>query len=495
MSRVINEFELCQELARDVSQHEDQGTREDDFRHHEQMRGVQKTFQSQVMAVCSTIEELGNPFTDQTVDLFVLDTRDVMDTKVIETVRAVGQLGKEQYQQFVAKRLQERTTPLFDTIQKNKLPLFNRRPATKEKSNDKLKITTLKSNCSLFSRLYVSCQVRDGDLDGFFAHENQNFPPSLSQYGKLRTGTKSDLLTCLEKMTPAQGEIPTVEVLLLDGAAIVNMLKPGASKTFQEYCGLVFLPYVTNQLRHVDRVDVVWDRYFPGSLKDSARSKRGKGVRRQVRPNTRIPGNWAAFLRVDENKEELFHYLAEQLTTIRSEHGKVVSTKGETVVFNNERDDIADLAPCKHEEADTRLLLHAADAAKRSYTKVMIRTVDTDVVVISIAKFHHISLSELWIDFGVGKHRRYLPAHDISRSIGQEKSKALLAFHAFTGCDQTSSFAHHGKKTAWDAWQTFNEVTEAFQVLSNAPTVDDLDEVMPIQERMAYSRAIRHRHV
>ena len=73
--------------------------------------------------------------------------------------------------------------------------------------------------------------------------------------------------------------------------------------------------------------------------------------------------------------------------------------------------------------------------------------------------------------------------HDISRSIGEEKSQALVAFHAFTGCDQTSSFAHYGKKTAWEAWGPFDDVTAAFQDLSNAPTVGVVDEVMPILER------------
>ena len=168
------------------------------------MKGVQNTFRNQVNAVCSIIEEMGNPFADQTGDLFVLDTRDIADSKVVETVRTVEQLGKDQYQQFVTKKLQERTTPLFDTIQENKLPLFSSPPATKEKSSDKLKIASLKSNCSLFSRHYVSCQVRDGDLEGFFGHENQSFPSSVSQYGKLRSGTKSDLLSCLEKNGPAQ---------------------------------------------------------------------------------------------------------------------------------------------------------------------------------------------------------------------------------------------------------------------------------------------------
>ena len=47
-----------------------------------------------------------------------------------------------------------------------------------------------------------------------------------------------------------------------------------------------------------------------------------------------------------------------------TDHGEVVSTKHESVVFNNDRTDAADLLPCTHEEANTRLLLHAADTAK-----------------------------------------------------------------------------------------------------------------------------------
>ena len=160
-----------------------------------------------------------------------------------------------------------------------------------------------------------------------------------------------------------------------------------------------------------------------------------------------------------------------------------MSTKHESVVLNNDRSDPEDLSPCTHEEADTRLLLHGADAARRGYTKVMVRTVHTDFVVIAVTKFQYLSLSELWIEFGVGKHLKYLPPHDISRSICEEKSQALLAFHAFTGCDQKSSFTHYGKKTAWEAWGAFNEVTAAFQALNNAPTVDVVDEMIPILER------------
>ena len=54
----------------------------------------------------------------------------------------------------------------------------------------------------------------------------------------------------------------------MDGAALVNMLKPtGKEKTFSEYASNKFIPYVTAQLQHVKRIDIVWDEYVENSLK------------------------------------------------------------------------------------------------------------------------------------------------------------------------------------------------------------------------------------
>ena len=49
---------------------------------------------------------------------------------------------------------------------------------------------------------------------------------------KLRSGCKSDLLDILQKLCLAQDDAPDVDVLILDGAAIVNMLTPTACQTF-----------------------------------------------------------------------------------------------------------------------------------------------------------------------------------------------------------------------------------------------------------------------
>ena len=54
------------------------------------------------------------------------------------------------------------------------------------------------------------------------------------------------------------------------------------------------------------------------------------------------------------------------------------------------------------------------------------------------------------------------------RSIGEEKSQLLLAFHAFAGCGQTLPFAHFDQKIAWEAWGAMDDVTAAFQALSKA---------------------------
>ena len=67
--------------------------------------------------------------------------------------------------------------------------------------------------------------------------------------------------------------------------------------------------------------------------------------------------------------------------------------------------------------------------------------------------------------------------------LGPYKSRALLFFHAFTGCDQVSSFCNHGKKTAWETWSTYNEVTNEFNLLSDKPSEDCVKESVENIER------------
>ena len=139
----------------------------------------------------------------------------------------------------------------------------------------------------MFARLYIACQIRDGNLEDFFKYENQPWPPSLSELGQLRGGQKADLLKCLSSTTVDTQ--PAVDAVILDGAVVVQMLQPRTAHTFDDYFNTVFAPYILKHLEKANRVDLVWDVYQEDSLKRSLREKRGSGQRRKVLGSTRIP--------------------------------------------------------------------------------------------------------------------------------------------------------------------------------------------------------------
>lgn len=112
----------------------------------------------------------------------------------------------------------------------------------------------------------------------FFRHENQAFPPTLSDGGNLHLGNKSDLLICLKDFSDNHSETPTVSSVSVDGAAIVQMLKPAAVKNFAEYASDIFIPYIASQLCNATRLDLVWDRYIEDSLKGTTRAKQERSA-------------------------------------------------------------------------------------------------------------------------------------------------------------------------------------------------------------------------
>ena len=75
-------------------------------------------------------------------------------------------------------------------------------------------------------------------------------------------------------------QAPATSSVILDGASIVQMLKPTVAKNFVEYASQIFIPYVLSQFQNRSRVDLLWDMYVEDSLKGTARPKCGQGVKR-----------------------------------------------------------------------------------------------------------------------------------------------------------------------------------------------------------------------
>ena len=249
-------------------------------------------------------------------------------------------------------------------------------------SKGKLQVALLKCDVELFSRLYIGCQTREGNLEEFFRHENHAYLPALSDGGSLYLGS---LLTCLKDLSECQCGAPVVGSIIIDGAVIVQMLKPTSVKNFDEYASQIFVTYILSLFQAASRVDLVWDRYVENTLKSTARAKRSRGVHIRVVSGTHITGNWHDFLRVDSNKAELFQFLSHALIDSFDLKAKqLVITVGESILSKPLLDDVDLISPCTHEEADTGMLLHAHHAALHGYDKVLVRIVDTDVVVLAV---------------------------------------------------------------------------------------------------------------
>ena len=86
------------------------------------------------------------------------------------------------------------------------------------------------------------------------------------------------------------------------------------------------------------------------------------------------------------------------------------------------------------------------DSARKGSQKLLVRTVDTDILVLEIAYAERLGVQKLWTAFGTKKKFRYLAAHAISQALGSAKSRALPMFRSFTRCDMVSGLAGNGKK-------------------------------------------------
>jgi len=265
--------------------------------------------------VVSSFEDLGNPFNEKSKELIVAHRKDVANETIVNTVQNFVSIGEAQFNTFVQERFIDRSKPVTDTIKKNKFPTFI--PSSmKGKSKDKEKNGILKEDCALFSRLYITCQSSDRNLEEFLKFENQPWPSSLSHMGQLREGLKADLVKCLKAVATPETEQLTLDAIILDRAVIVQMLPPGTVRTFEGYCQTVFGPYIERQLQSVTVTDLVWDVYREGSMKRATRKRRGTGQCRQVTMSTRIPRDWKGLLRYDENKNELFLLLANYVVSM-----------------------------------------------------------------------------------------------------------------------------------------------------------------------------------
>ena len=174
------------------------------------------------------------------------------------------------------------------------------------------------------------------------------------------------------------------------------------------------------------------------SIKNSLREARGEGIRRQILP--RSPRNWSDFLRNNHNKEDLFYLLGKHaVDNVRT--AQVVTNIGAKYVCSaNASTSLTGLSCTSFEEADGRIILHARDAVLHGAKTVVIRTVDTDVLVLAISFYFDLKtlgLEELWVSIGTGKNKG---TSRLTPLLCHSAQRNLLLFGASTHSQDVTLF-------------------------------------------------------
>lgn len=173
-------------------------------------------------SLTTVIQEIGNPFQEESADLLVLDTKNIADSTLAEMVATHHQRGKEQFQSFMQGIDNETEPSFYHPIKKNPVSFFKQEP-TDRISREKVLI----DDCHLFSRLHPSVMVANGDA------------------------------------------------IIIDGSALVNALPPRTctSKTFSDYAREDIIPKIERYNSKYKGVDIIVDVYRISSLKAETMSK------------------------------------------------------------------------------------------------------------------------------------------------------------------------------------------------------------------------------
>ena len=135
----------------------------------------------------------------------------------------------------------------------------------------------------------------------------------------------------------------------------------------------------------------------------------------------------------------------------------------------------------KHEEADTVIARHVKLLCGKS---ILVRSSDTDVLIILLALVGRLALKDVKMDYGSGNTRRYIDVSGIAENLNKTSpcfTDALLGFHALTGCYFTSSFNRKGKIQPFKRLESDHEYVNPMCTLSTTDVdVDGLTKYVAL---------------
>ena len=367
--------------------------------------------------------------------------------------------GNQAANDFVVNRCSSNPTlDYFDQMKKVKLKSFKDLKAVRKVRNKDL-VLPLRMDRDIFARMALLGQFRQIDMKVVFSYPLGPLPWSLADpYGLPRKTSKAKLSQQLERGITVTEKYPEDATSIFDGMAVLQKLKIPSGATFHLVSERVFELVTSTGSR---RVDVVFDVYREISIKNIERLKRvttSDGIQyKNILPAYTVK-SWNKLLSVTANKPEIVKFIVSQWKTeeFRGRLGNrimYVTTEDQCWRLDTATCQLVPELQCNHEEADTRMVLHAQHAGGTC----VVHSDDTDVFVLLLA--HSQTLGKCFMKKGRGANTRIIELSLVENSLERQLDpsidkncfmKALIGVHAITGCDTVSAFSGKGK---WKAIQ------------------------------------------
>ena len=278
-------------------------------------------------------------------------------------------------------------------------------------------------------------------------------------------------------------DVPPTSAIIVDGMAVLQCLKQ-VPETFEELAFAVF-HHVVPRTSLARRIDFVADRYPEISIKHLERKKRvNEGVVKVKITGSaqRCPKQWKKYLSSGENKNELSRFLLKEWSQDRYRHlignrhlffALDMKCFRPSVVDDNVLCEEISALSSNHQEADTKLLIHAKHAAESGESTIIIKSQDTDVAILA-CHFNNQIPAPLLIMKKLKTRVGYLDVSAISDTDGPQLCDALPGLHAFTGCDSVSSFSGKGKKASLKQCRKNEAACQTMTILGRSFNTDDV---------------------
>lgn len=363
-----------------------------------------------------------------------------------------------------------------------------------------MKLAAANMDSNLFCKLFIACESRKGNVAEFFMHENNQYPPSLSEFGSLRQQTcNDDMLNCLlkpNKMSESSGaEMDSLAVdstTVIASAVIIDAFShvqgvPISVMTVKDYSEKMFHKFINQKCETYSRVDVLFDVNQDNSLEEMTKEDCSKEKYVSlVDKETKLHNSktwFAKFLNNATTKTQFLKILATDLfQNTLNEDKTVFSTMEHVVISKSKITEIDFHLPI--ENMNTRILLHVEHAVRNGHQEILISTADFNIITVALYAFHYLvpNLKKLWIELVNCKPERVISIHGLYE-LHKYKCHILPFFDAFTGYRTTSAFHGIGKTTAWNTLTNFPKVIPAMSKLIKDGTNHLCNESMEILER------------